>query len=103
MSKLPRFPVLSSVMLLSAFLLSVCAVVTAGEDSLLPLDWENEQMIGLNKEPDTARSRRMGTSNRPWRNREASPFYQSLNGTWKFNGSSSRPTGPWISTSPPST
>ncbi len=86
MSKLPRFPVLSSVMLLSAFLLSVCAVATAGEDSLLPLDWENEQMIGLNKEPGHCTLTPYGDIESALEGiREASPFYQSLNGTWKFN------------------
>jgi len=49
-------------------------------------DWENPEMIGLNKEPphctlmpypDTKMAL-VGT-------RDASPFYKSLNGTWKFN------------------
>ncbi|MDQ3536078.1 MAG: hypothetical protein M3421_10680 [Bacteroidota bacterium] len=49
-------------------------------------DWENEEMVGINKEPARATSI-------PYENEskalsgilEASSFYQSLNGTWKFN------------------
>ncbi len=49
-------------------------------------DWENEQVIGINKLPPRATSlpyldRASATSDDP----EKSPFYQSLNGDWKFH------------------
>jgi len=55
------------------------------EAATLP-DWENPEVVGVNKEPGhctltpyaDARSALEG-------NREASPFYKSLDGKWKFN------------------
>ncbi len=49
-------------------------------------DWENEQIIGRNKEP--ARATALPYPDRRGAikaTREASPFHQNLNGTWKFH------------------
>jgi len=66
---------------------------SAGEDLRTPAvkaidvpDWENEQVIGINKEPGhctlipyaDVRSALAG-------DREGSPFYKSLDGKWRFN------------------
>ncbi|EMI58140.1 glycoside hydrolase family 2 TIM barrel-domain containing protein [Rhodopirellula sallentina] len=53
-----------------------------------PNDWENEQVIGTNKQPPRATSlpypdRQSAIS----ATREASPYFQSLNGDWKFHWS----------------
>jgi beta-galactosidase len=60
-------------------------------------DWENEQIIGINKEPgratglsfpdvksavDAYAMRTAGDALKKWRN---CPFYQSLNGRWRFH------------------
>jgi beta-galactosidase len=51
-----------------------------------PPDWENPQMIGRNKEPARATSLPYATSSQAIEGtREASPYYQCLNGTWKFH------------------
>ncbi len=86
MSKLPRFPVLSSVLLLSVLLFSRCATAAAQGAPTLPLDWENERVIGINKEPGHCTLTPYGDIESAVECiREASPFYKSLNGTWKFN------------------
>jgi beta-galactosidase len=49
-------------------------------------DWENEQVIGINKEPahsDYIPYATIGQALADYANE--SPFYQCLNGTWKFN------------------
>ncbi len=57
-------------------------------------DWENHHVIGRNREPsrctqmvypdiESALEATKSTANRPIR--EASPYYQLLNGMWKFN------------------
>jgi len=60
-------------------------------------DWENEQVIGINKEPARAtgvsfpsfasavRAHSMKTAADATRKWKDSPFYKSLNGTWKFH------------------
>ena len=49
-------------------------------------DWENEQVIGINKEEGHAFYIPYGNIKQALNNYpEASPFYVSLNGTWKFN------------------
>ncbi|MHC4676694.1 MAG: glycoside hydrolase family 2 TIM barrel-domain containing protein, partial [Planctomycetota bacterium] len=65
--------------------LVVICLVTTITTAQVP-DWENPEMIGLNKEPphctlmpfpDT-KTALIGTH-------QASPFHKSLNGIWKFN------------------
>ncbi len=49
-------------------------------------DWENPEVFGINKEPPHATLMPYATLDQALRaEREASPFYQSLNGTWKFH------------------
>jgi beta-galactosidase len=51
-----------------------------------PLDWENEQIVGRNKEPGHCTLVPYGDMGTALRcKREASQYYQSLNGSWKFN------------------
>ncbi len=51
-----------------------------------PHDWENEQMIGRNKEPGYSTALPYpDRASAVAATREASPFYQSLNGVWKFH------------------
>ncbi len=84
MSKLPGFSVLSSALFLSVLLFPLGA--SAGSAPALPLDWENEQMIGFNKEPAHCTLTPYGDIESALEGiREASPFYRSLNGTWKFH------------------
>ena len=49
-------------------------------------DWENPAVIGINKEPPHATLMPYETLEQALKlEREASPFYKSLNGTWKFH------------------
>jgi beta-galactosidase len=49
-------------------------------------DWENPELIGLNKEPPHCTLMPYpDTKTALVGKREVSPFYKSLNGTWKFN------------------
>ena len=60
-------------------------------------DWENEQLIAINKEPGRATglsfpdaksaigAYTMKKASDAWNKWEKSPFYQSLNGSWKFH------------------
>jgi len=49
-------------------------------------DWENPDVIGINKEPAHCTLIPYGDARAALGcNREASPFYKSLNGEWKFN------------------
>ena len=58
----------------------------AAADEIVARDWENEQIIGRNKEPGRATSL-------PYADRagaltgtcEASPYFRSLNGNWHFH------------------
>jgi beta-galactosidase len=86
MTKLPRFPVLPCVLLLSVLLSLPCAGDGVRGAPALPLDWENEQMIGFNKEPGHCTLTPYGDIESAVEGiREASPFYRSLSGTWKFH------------------
>lgn len=50
------------------------------------LDWENPKVFGINKEPARATSIPYNTESLAIANQHTqSPWYQSLNGTWKFN------------------
>ncbi|NOZ57711.1 MAG: DUF4981 domain-containing protein [Calditrichaeota bacterium] len=49
-------------------------------------DWENPEIFGINKEPPHATLMPYATLEEALRaEREASPFYESLNGKWKFH------------------
>ncbi len=49
-------------------------------------DWENPQVVGINKEPARASFFAFTTEQEALQgDREHSPFFLSLNGTWKFN------------------
>jgi len=84
MSNLLKSLLLSSLVLL---LILLSAPSLAADDCpARPMDWENPAVIGLNKEPahctlmpypdvESALTCR----------RQGSPFYQSLNGKWRFN------------------
>ncbi len=69
--------------LLLAFLLST---ITAYSQGSTTNDWENEQVIGINKEAARAHSNLYATvqqaSEDHWLN---SPYLLDLNGTWSFN------------------
>ncbi|MDD5152250.1 MAG: beta-galactosidase, partial [Flavobacterium sp.] len=48
-------------------------------------DWENEQVIGINKEPAHSVYTPYATINQVLTDyANESPYYQSLNGSWKF-------------------
>ncbi|HKJ68642.1 MAG TPA: glycoside hydrolase family 2 TIM barrel-domain containing protein, partial [bacterium] len=70
-------------------IISIAFGIVAGQPGLSQVnDWENPEMIGQNKlEPHTYSvsypDRAMALQGR----RDASPFYQSLNGQWKFHWS----------------
>ncbi len=84
MSKLPPIPFSSIVLLLSLFALPLGAIAQGGP--ALPLDWENERVIGINKEPGHCTLTPYADIESALEGiREASPFYKSLNGTWKFH------------------
>jgi len=49
-------------------------------------DWENEQVIGINKEPGHSHYIPYATIDQALKDyADESPYYLSLNGTWKFN------------------
>ncbi|MHC4558726.1 MAG: beta-galactosidase, LacZ type [Planctomycetota bacterium] len=87
-SRFILFRVLGVILLLILLLPAGCrqiAPVTEGISTEVP-DWENPEVVGRNKEqghctlvpyPDTETALQC--------KREASPFYKSLNGKWKFN------------------
>ena len=61
-------------------------------------DWENEQVIGINKEAAHSHYIPYATIEQALDDyAEASPYYQSLNGTWKFNWVKSPDLRPVIS------
>lgn len=59
-------------------------------------DWENEQVIAINKEPARATAHPADTTDQALGQRERSPYCRSLNGKWRFRWSadvSERPIG----------
>ncbi len=63
-----------------------CTCLWGGDVFAEPNDWENEQVVSRNKEPARATSlpfldREGAMQATP----EATPYFQSLNGIWKFN------------------
>ncbi|NQZ59443.1 MAG: hypothetical protein HRT88_18480 [Lentisphaeraceae bacterium] len=49
-------------------------------------DWENEQIIGINKEAPRSNNQLYGSESQALTDQPSnSPWYISLNGTWKFN------------------
>ncbi|WP_246112683.1 glycoside hydrolase family 2 TIM barrel-domain containing protein [Allorhodopirellula solitaria] len=80
MKRTAKLPVGMTLVVL--LLASLCPVAARCEAP----DWENEQVIGIHKLPPRATSvphldRETATSDDP----ESSPFFQSLNGPWKFH------------------
>lgn len=62
------------------------SVCWAGDPS--PPDWENPSVVGRNKEPGHATLIPFADTSEPASgNRDQSPFFLSLNGTWKFHWS----------------
>jgi beta-galactosidase len=60
-------------------------ILQAQEETSRP-DWENPEVVGINKEAPRAtffafKNKELATANRM----EASPYFLNLNGTWKFN------------------
>ena len=52
----------------------------------MPPDWENEQVVGRNKEPGRATALPYPDRERAIQaTREATPYFQSLNGSWRFH------------------
>ena len=65
-------------------ILSLSALAISAGDA--PLDWEDPEMIGQNKEPAHATLMPYGDVDAALRGeREASGYYRLLNGAWKFN------------------
>lgn len=61
-------------------------LITAGFLNAQQKDWENELVIGINKEDGHVWYIPYSSVKQALRNfSDASPYYQSLNGTWKFN------------------
>jgi len=90
MSKLmPKSVTLPSVVFLSIFLCPLVAAPVRGDEAAGPLDWENEQLIARNKEPGHCTLVPYGDVDAALRcRREASRFYQTLNGNWRFHWAS---------------
>ena len=60
-------------------------VMSTASFAALP-DWEDPVMIGMNKEPAHATLMPYESIDTALKlDRQGSPFYQSLNGEWKFN------------------
>ncbi len=73
----------SLVLILAMQLLALLPSTTCHAESP---DWENEQVIGINKLPPRATSLPFADRESAIANvAESSPYYQNLNGTWKFN------------------
>jgi len=72
-----------------AILFSACFILRASicfADSEDAPDWENETILGRNKEPGHCTLVPYPDIEAALKcEREASPYYQSLNGNWKFN------------------
>jgi beta-galactosidase len=68
-----------------ALLLSlICGTATLAAQGRL--DWENPNVVGINKEPSHCTLMPFPDADRAMKGRiQDSPFYQSLNGNWKFN------------------
>ncbi|MFC0878695.1 glycoside hydrolase family 2 TIM barrel-domain containing protein [Saccharicrinis sp. FJH2] len=68
------------------FLLLFCGLFIAVSSSAKSPDWENPQIFGINKEVPRATSMTYPTEEMALDdNYSASPYYQLLSGTWKFN------------------
>jgi beta-galactosidase len=68
-----------------AALATICLAISAVSPAETP-DWEDPLIIGINKEPAHATLMPYSTTEQSLAcNREASPYYRSLNGKWKFN------------------
>ena len=50
-----------------------------------PLEWQNPQVVGLNKEPSHAHFKWYPSEPAAFYANEDHPYYMSLNGTWKFH------------------
>lgn len=75
-----RFPVFHMLVVLM-ILIQLAAETTAAQP-----DWENQQVVGRNKEPARATSLVYATrAGAIEAKREATPYFRSLNGTWKFH------------------
>ena len=69
-------------------ILSMIFLCVSGSLSAQQHDWENPEMIGQNKLDGHAYSTSFSNSTAALENdRSQSPFYQSLNGQWKFHWS----------------
>ncbi|MDR0834562.1 MAG: DUF4981 domain-containing protein [Candidatus Symbiothrix sp.] len=69
-----------------SFLIAGLAFLTLGSIQAQTPEWENPEIFGINKEP--ARATALPYSNEQQAIADvysASPYYQSLDGTWKFN------------------
>lgn len=67
------------------YLLSACCISTNGIAQNDVYDWENPQVFAINKEETRATAIPYPTENSAIiDDYTVSPFYQSLNGTWKF-------------------
>ena len=79
--KILRFLIITS-MLITPSLFSSSNLY--GQESVN--DWENSEMFGINQEEAHNTAIPYATINQAKEtDREASPFYSSLNGNWKFN------------------
>ncbi|HPS72817.1 MAG TPA: glycoside hydrolase family 2 TIM barrel-domain containing protein [Bacteroidales bacterium] len=69
---------------IAAFLLLVVSFSATGQDPVQK-DWENPQLTGINNEPPHATFYPFSDLSTALKNDPSqSPFYKSLNGTWKF-------------------
>jgi beta-galactosidase len=81
MLKRTHFFPLRRVLILLSVLLGLSAVTSAAQP-----DWENQQVVGRNKEPGRATSLVYATREGGVQaTRKATPYFQCLNGTWKFH------------------
>ena len=69
-----------------AILVMIIATITGSMVQAQPRDWENEQVIGINKEPVHASYIPYANAQQALHGEAAtSPYYSSLNGNWKFH------------------
>jgi beta-galactosidase len=66
-------------------ILSLLFIIALQISSFAQNDWENEQVIGINKEPVHATFFPLSSADNVFENGMKSEWVQMLNGTWKFN------------------
>jgi len=68
------------------FVTPLSTIMSLNQNSLLPRDWENPQILSVNRQPAHATSIPYADAETAFAGeRDASPFFRLLNGNWKFS------------------